>query len=331
MRRLSVIILAAVLTIAAAAAAPAAAAAAPGDPKVAVIFPGPVQDADFNAVGYVGVQELRKELGLEVGYSESVPVADAERVAREYIASGHRVVAFHGGQFVTVARKLAPQFPDVVFVMQSTGPIADLPPNVWNIGRKWHRGFYPLGVLGALTTKTNKVGFVAGIRLPDFIAVINAIQQAIREYNPKASLVHGFTGDQNDGVKARQVAESQIAGGVDFIIIAVNLGAYGVIEAAQAARSPVLVSTFTTDKYQMAPKVMTASLLADFRKPYVEILRRVLKGERGGYYEFAPGTGMALSEIRNVPPEAAAKTTAAFRDVVAGKALAEIMDRIVAP
>jgi len=307
------------------------ATAAPGDPRVAVIFPGPIQDADFNAVGYVGIQEAKAQLGLEIGFSESVAVADAERVAREYIASGHRVVAFHGGQFVTVARKLAPQFADVTFVMQSTGPIADLPPNVWNIGRKWHRGFYPLGALAALATKTNKVGFVAGIRLPDFIAVINAIQQALREHNPRASLVHGFTGDQNDGVKARQVAESQIAGGADFIIIAVNLGAYGVIEAAQAAKSPVLVSTFTTDKYQMAPKVMTASLLADFRKPYVEILRRIVKGERGGYYEFAPGSGMDLSPIRNVPGDVATKVTGVFREVVAGKPLPEIMDRIVTP
>jgi basic membrane protein A and related proteins len=326
---LGTVVVALALGVGAVALSPAQ--AAPGDPKLAVIFPGPVQDADFNAVGYMGVQEVRKQLGLEVGFSESVAVADAERVAREYIASGHRVVAFHGGQFVTIARKLAPQFPDVVFVMQSTGPIADLPPNVWNIGRKWYRGFYPLGVLGALATRTNKVGFVAGIRLPDFIAVVNAIQQAIREHNPKASLVYGFTGDQNDGVKARQVAESQIAGGVDFIIIAVNLGAYGVIEAAQAAKGPVLVSTFTTDKSQMAPRVMTASLLADFRKPYVEILRRIVKGERGGYYEFAPGTGMDLSEIRNVSPDVAAKVTGVFRDVVGGKPLPEIMDRVVTP
>jgi basic membrane protein A len=326
--RIATRVTALLLAIAAASVAPAA---AQGDTKVAAIFPGTVQDADFNAVGYVALQEIKKQLGVEVAFSEGVAVADAERVAREYITAGYRIVVFHGGQFVTIARKLAPQLSDIVFVMQSTGPIGDLPPNVWNIGRKWYRGFYPLGVLGALTTKTNKIGFIAGIRLPDFIAQINSVQQAIKEYNPRASLVYAFTGDQNDPVKARQVAEAQIGGGVDFIIIAVNLGAYGVLEAAQAARSPVLVSTFTTDKYQTAPKVMTTSLLADFRKPYLEIVRRVLKGERGGYYEFKPGTGMDLSEIHNVPPDVAAKVSAVFREVVAGKALPEIMDRIVGP
>lgn len=162
-------------------------------------------------------------------------------------------------------------------------------------------------------------------------AQINSVQQAIREYNPKASLVYAFTGDQNDGVKARQVAEAQISGGVDFIIVAVNLGTYGVIEAVQAAKTPGLMTTFTTDKYHMAPKVLTTSLLSDFRKPYLEIVSRVLKGERGGYYEFKPGTGMELSEIRNVPPDTVAKVTSVFREVVAGKPLPEIMDRIVTP
>jgi basic membrane protein A and related proteins len=309
---------------------PPSAAAQPGR-KLAVIFPGTVQDADFNAVGHIGMLEVKKQLGVDVAFSENVSVADAERVAREYISAGYGILTFHGGQFVTVSRKLAPQFRDVVFVMQSTGPIPDLPPNVWNIGRKWYRGFYPLGVLAALSTKTNKVGFIAGIRLPDFNAQINSVQQAIKEYNPKASLVYAFTGDQNDPVKARQAAEAQIGSGVDFIVIAVNLGTYGILEAAQAAKGRVLLSTFTTDKHEQAPKVLTASLLSDYRKPYVEIVRRVLAGERGGYYEFKPGTGMDLTPIRNVPPDVSAKVTAAFAEVVAGKELPEIMDRIVTP
>jgi basic membrane protein A len=309
---------------------PPSAAAQPAR-KLAVIFPGTVQDADFNAVGHIGMLEVKKQLSVDVAFSENVSVADAERVAREYIGAGYGILAFHGGQFVTVTRKLAPQFRDVVFVMQSTGPIPDLPPNVWNIGRKWYRGFYPLGVLAALSTKTNKVGFIAGIRLPDFTAQINSVQQAIKEHNSKASLVYAFTGDQNDPVKARQAAEAQIGSGVDFIVIAVNLGTYGILEAAQAAKSPVLLSTFTTDKYELAPKVLTASLLADYRKPFVEIVRRVLAGEQGGYYEFKPGTGLDLSPIRNVPAEVSATVKAVFAEVVAGKDLPEIMDRIVAP
>src|SRR5947207_15555312 len=69
--------------------------------KMAMILPGTIQDADFNTLGYVALQDVAKTLGVAVAHSENVAVADAERVSREYIASGHDIVAYHGGQFIT--------------------------------------------------------------------------------------------------------------------------------------------------------------------------------------------------------------------------------------
>jgi hypothetical protein len=65
-----------------------------------------------------------------------------------------------------------------------------------------------------------------------------------------------------------------------------------------------------------------ASLVADFTKPYGETVDQILKDERGGCYETRPGNGMSLSDIRNVPPEVATQ------DVVAGKPLPEITDKV---
>lgn len=295
--------------------------------KLAMILPGPIQDADFNAVGYVALQELAKAYGIQVAHSESVAVADAERVSREYITSGYDIIAYHGGQFPTIMKKLAAQFPNVVFIQEASGRMADAPANAWVIGRKFYQGLYVLGALGALTTKTNKVGFVGGVRLPDLIASANAIQQALRDHNPKASLIYNFIGDFNDPVKGRQTAEAQIAAGADFLIGFVNLGIYGVAEAAKATGKPVLVCTLYTEKWDVAPKNMTAALVFDFAKPYKDIVGRILKGEKSGYYEMRPGAGMELSELRHVSPEVAAKVKAIFREVVAGKPLPEITDK----
>lgn len=295
--------------------------------KLAMILPGPIQDADFNAVGYVALQELAKAYGIQVAHSESVAVADAERVSREYITSGYDIIAYHGGQFPTIMKKLAAQFPNVVFIQEASGRMADAPANAWVIGRKFYQGLYVLGALGALTTKTNKVGFVGGVRLPDLIASANAIQQALRDHNPKASLIYNFIGDFNDPVKGRQTAEAQIAAGADFLIGFVNLGIYGVAEAAKATGKPVLVCTLYTEKWDVAPKNMTAALVFDFAKPYKDIVGRILKGEKSGYYEMRPGAGMELSELRHVSPEVAAKVKAIFREVVAGKPLPEIIDK----
>jgi len=298
--------------------------------KIAMILPGPTQDADYNAVGAQALDAVKKQTGADTTYSESVAVADAERVAREYLNSGSNVIVFHGGQFLTIVQKLAPAFPDVTFVMESSGKIPDLPPNVWNIGRKFYQGFYALGVLAAATTQTKQVGYVAGVKLPDFVASLNAIKQAADDTAPGTKVVYQFVGDQNDPVKARETTATQINSGVDFVVVSVNLGVNGVAEAAKAAPKPVFFTTYYTEKRELAPDRLTVSLLSDFSTPYVQIMKSVQSGARGGYVEMRPGNGFTLSEIRNVPPEAAKKAQDAFDAVASGKKeVAEVADRVV--
>jgi basic membrane protein A and related proteins len=308
--------------------APARTAEAQAKQKLAMILPGPIQDADFNSLGYAALQDVAKAHGIEVSPSESVAVADAERVSREYIGSGYSIVAYHGGQFLTVMQKLAAQFPNVVFIQEASGRIPNAPANAWVIGRKYYQGFYALGSLAALATKTNKVGFVGGVRLPDVISSTNAVHQALRDHNPKAELIYNFIGDFNDPVKARQTAEAQIGAGADFLVTFLNLGLYGVAEAARAhTAKPVLLNTLYTDKWDSAPKNLTVGLLFDFAKPYREIVGNILKGQKGGYWEMRPGRGMELGELRNISPEIASKVRAVFKEVTAGKTVPEVTDK----
>ena len=310
---------------------PSVAAAAEAKKKMAMVFPGSIQDADYNTVGYLALQEAGKTYDMQVSQSENVAIADAERISREYANGGYDIIAYHGGQFPTISMKLAPLFPNVVFIQEASGPLPNAPANLWVIGRKWFRGFYVLGALGALTTKTNKIGFVGGVRIPDAIANLNGIQQAIKEYNPKAQLIYAHVGDFNDPLKARQAAEAQINAGADFIIIFVNYGQYGVIEAAKAAPRTVLLTTHQTEKWDVAPKLFTASLNAHFVTPYKEVVGRILKGEKAGYYEMTVGRGLEISDIRNVPPEVASRVRGIVKDVVAGKPIPEITDKFVNP
>ena len=303
------------------------AAWAQGPRKMAMILPGTIQDADFNTLGYVALQDVGKTLGVQVSHSENVAVADAERVSREYLASGHDIVAYHGGQFITIMQKLAAQFPKVTFIQEASGRVPNTPPNVWIIGRKFYQGYYALGALAALSTKSNKIGLVAGVRIPDVISSTNAVAMAIKEYNPKAELLYNFVGDFNDPVKARQTAEAQLGAGADFLVTFVNLGVYGVAEAVKASGKPVLITTLYTEKWDSAPKNMTVSLLFDFAKPYREIVGRIVKNETAGYYEMRPGSGFELSDIRHVSPEVAGKVKALFREIAAGKSLPEIIDK----
>jgi basic membrane lipoprotein Med (substrate-binding protein (PBP1-ABC) superfamily) len=240
------------------------------------------------------------------------------------------VIAFHGGQFLTIVQKLAPAFPNATFIMESSGQVRDLPPNVWNLGRKFYQGFYALGVLAAATSQSKKIGYVAGVKLPDFVASLNSVKQAAQDTDPGVQVQYAFIGDQNDPVKARETTAAQIDAGVDFVVVSVNLGVQGVAEAAKASAKPVFFTTYYTDKPDLAPKLLAVSLLSDFSTPYLQMIKSIQAGQRGGYLEMRPGSGFKLSEIRNVPADAAAKAQQAFDAVASGqKQLPEIADRVV--
>src|SRR5437879_2974916 len=88
---------------------------------MAMIMPGPIQDADFNAVGYLALQQVAKTYDLQVSHSESVVVADAERITREYVTAGYEIVANHGGQFIPIMNKLAPQLSNATWIQEASG------------------------------------------------------------------------------------------------------------------------------------------------------------------------------------------------------------------
>lgn len=57
---------------------------------------------------------------------------------------------------------------------------------------------------------------------------------------------------------------------------------------------------------------------------------RLVEGQRGGYMKMRPGSGMKLSDVHNVPSDAAKKAQDAFSAVASGtKELPEILDHIV--
>lgn len=288
--------------------------------KLAAIFPGVITDADYNTLAYVGVSELQKETGIETAYSESVAVPDVDRVMREYIDGGYNIIWTHGGQFVTQTVDLARLFPDVIFIAEGDAPVENPPANLWFIDRNFHVGFYGIGALAALQTETGKIGYLGGLALPFSYAEAHAVQQAVNDLGLDVQIVAVWAGDFNDPTKARQVADALIADGCDVIMGSLNLGMFGLFEAAKAAGPDVRVTAKYTDKRTYAPENYMTSLIYDFAGPLTEIYNKIQAGETGGYYPLGFDTGVSLQQpLTNVKPEVAAQMETIIKDLVDGK------------
>ncbi|MCX6029485.1 MAG: BMP family protein [Chloroflexi bacterium] len=288
--------------------------------KLAAVLPGVITDADYNTLGYIAATAVQAELGVKMGYSESVAVPDVERVMREYVDAGYNIIWTHGSQFISQTKNVAKAFPDVTFIGETDAPDPEAPANLWIIDRNFQTGFYALGVLAAKQTKTGKIGYLGGQTLGFSYAEVRAIQQAMKDTGSTATLKTVWAGDFNDPTKARQIADAMIAEGSDVIIGSLNLGMFGLFEAVKAGSGTVLVTAKYTDKSSYAPKNCITSLLYDFAGPLKTIVKRIQAGEKGSYYPLGFDTGVALQlPLKNVSDDVNKAAAQAIDDVKSGK------------
>lgn len=288
--------------------------------RLAAIFPGVITDADYNTLGYIGATAVQSESGLDMAYSESVAVPDVERVMREYIDDGFNIIFTHGGQFVTQTEDLAVEFPDIYFIAEFDAPVEDPPPNFWVIDRNFHVGFYALGALAARQTQTGKIGYIGGLTLPFSYAEVHAMEQAIADQGLDVELQSVWAGDFNDPSKARELADAMIADDVDVLVGSLNLGMFGIFEAAKNASEPVWVIAKYTDKSSFAPENYITSVLYDFAGPLKAIVQNIMNGETGGYYPLGFDTGVSLQfPLQNVSDELNEQMQELTADLEAGE------------
>ena len=299
-----------------------------GEIKVAAIFPGSIQDADYNTIGYIALQEAANGAGVQSAYSEKVAVPDAERVMKEYINADFGILFVHGAQFNGAVAKVAPNYPDVTFIIEVDAEPETLSANVWYIERNYYTGFYVLGALASMKTESGIIGFIGGLELPFIRGEVNAINQALKDQKSDAKLEYLFVGDFNDPLKARQAAEGLMSQGADVIISAVNLGNFGLYSAVKEADKPVFLTTTYTDKATQAPDNYLTSDLFNFSIPVTGIVSKIIAGEKNGFWSMEYGEGKARSTqfpIMNVSDAINAAVKQVADDVESGKIVVDMV------
>ncbi len=287
------------------------------------IFPGVVTDADYNTLGYIGINEVQRDLDIDTAYVENVAVYNADAVIRGYIADGYNIVWTHGAQFAETTVDIAHHFPNVYFIAEGDEPVADPPANLWFINRNFQVGYYLIGATAALSTTTGTIGYIGGDRLPFSYAEVHAIEQAIRDLGKADSITLKtvWVGDFNNPIKAKKLTEELLAQNVDFIMGSLNLGMFGAFEAVKAVQSKkILITAKYLDKSGFAPDQYVTSLLYDFSTPLKNIVQRISLGESGGNYDlgFAAGESLQLP-FTNVEPGVEKQVRALLDQIISGK------------
>lgn len=245
--------------------------------KVALLTPGSISDAGWNALAYDGLKAIERELGAKISHIESRTPADQEEHFWSYGADGYDLVFGHGYEFQDAAKAVGPEFPDTVFITTSGSTILD---NVAPVVFELEEATYLLGVIAGMMTTSDKIGVIGGQNIPSINSTFMAFEGGVKSVNPKAEVRRSYVGDWENIGKAKELALAQINEGIDLIFHNADAAGRGVFDAAETnQKSGNMVYCFGSNRDQS--KVSPTTILANAvisPKAFVQVAQAVKDG-----------------------------------------------------
>jgi simple sugar transport system substrate-binding protein len=259
---------------------PAATAPAKAEPlKAAFVYVGPVGDAGWSFSHDLGRQNALAKFGDKVTttHVEKVPEGpDAERVIRDLVTQGNKVVFATSFGFMDAMVKVAKDHPDVYFEHATGYKTTD---NLRVYEARFYEGAYLAGVVAGKTTKTNTLGFVASFPIPEVLRNINAFTLGAQSVNPKVKTRVVWINSWFDPPKETEAAQSLLNQGADVLLQ--NTDSTAVLQAAE--RNGKFAFGWDSDMSAFAPKAHLGSVALNwtvyYEKSFGEILEKTWKPE----------------------------------------------------
>jgi len=201
-----------------------------------------------------------------IGYS-----GDMERVLRSFIDKNKpRIVIGDGFGQEEAIRAVAADYPDIAFAFGSElGPSN---PNLSVFDNWIHEPAYLCGLIAGGLTKSNIVGVVAAMPIPEVNRLVNAFKQGALESNPKVQVRITYINSFFDPATAKDAALAQIDAGADVLYAE----RFGVIEAA--AQRKVYVFGNMSDQNSLAPDWVVTGPVWSMGPTVDYILKQVAAG-----------------------------------------------------
>ncbi len=285
--------------------------------RVAMVFPGTISDQGFNQAGYEGLKMIEEQLGAEIAYSENTPVAEFEQVYRQFADDGNNVIIGHGFEFGDVALAVAPDYPDVKFIVDSNPIVAA--ENVAGItGESWQAA-YLLGVLAAHMSETGKIGGIAGFDFPILVAQMEAYRLGAESVNPDIEVNVIYIGSFEDVAQAKEAAIAQIDAGADVIFHIADAAGVGIIQACQ--EKGVWAIGWGLDQNDIAPDTVISSLLFSGAQLIFDDTKKIVDGTWTGevrLYGLSTGVVGIADYHGLVPDDVATQIEQVKQDIIDG-------------
>jgi len=311
---------------------------------------GGIDDKSFNTNQWEGVLRAQEELGIEGQFIQSDEATQYTPNLTEFASQGYDLVLAAGFFLGADVANVATQYPDVKFsIFDYAYPDPFLPegnpgrdaciPNVMGQVFKTDQAAFLAGYVAAGMTKTGKLGYFGGAKIPTVTIFGVGFQAGMDYYNE----VHGtsveligwdnetgeglFTGDFSDLTKGKEATESLFDEGADiFIPVGGLIGSPGFDVARERGGYGIWVDTDGYESLQGVQDVILTSVMKVMDNAVFSVIKDAMEGNFQGCSNYVGdlangGVGIApYHDLESaVPPELAAEVEDLKAKIISGE------------
>lgn len=205
-----------------------------------------VADRSFNQQAWGALQSVASATGIQVSYLAQSGSIDYPQMGDQFVQQGCDLIVGMGFNTTETIERLAPQNPDIDFVLIDDVAGVDLP-NVSSLHFRTDEASFQAGYLAAGMSKTGTVGVVGNVSIPPVELYLDGFVKGVEHYNQvngtsvksvgwdPAARTGTFVGNFTDANRARLLAESEMQLGADVLMVLMSGGG---TEAVRAAGGP---------------------------------------------------------------------------------------------
>jgi basic membrane lipoprotein Med (substrate-binding protein (PBP1-ABC) superfamily) len=239
--------------------------------KVFGAYATPIEEP-WDGVIHAALNKAKEAGTIDYTYQENIGYSgDMERVLRE-VCDQQKPDLIMGDAFGNeeAVRRVAADYPKIAFAFGSgSGPTE---PNVAVFDNWIHEPAYLMGMLAGGLTKSNKIGIVGAMPVPEVNRLVNAFIAGAKAQNPKAVVLVSFINNWFDPAAAKEAALAQIDDGADVLYAE----RFGVIEAA--AGKGLFAFGNMSDQNSLAPDLVVTSAVWNMDPTVDYLIKQVTAG-----------------------------------------------------
>ena len=273
--------------------------------KIAMVTDvGGVNDQSFNQSAWEGLQRAEKDLGVKVAYKESKQDADYAPNMETLTDAGFDLIWGIGFLMGDAIKATAQINPDQKYAIIDFAYGDETPKNVAGIVFQEEQPSFLVGYIAGKMTKTNKVGFVGGIKFPLIERFESGYLAGVRMANPACEVLSQYAESFTDAAKGKAITNNMYQQGADIVFHASGGVGDGVIEAAKEKGKWAI--GVDKDQNFLAPENVLTSAMKRVDNAIYDVARKLKAGEWNGgetvvYNLSNEGVGIAPTSSKHVP------------------------------